>query len=222
MRINEILLESKPAVVRADDPKPRMVKPSRGGESEHPYQGKLVGSKQYGETPVEEAPGDIRRAAGILALAGALWGAGNITSAVNTPLGQALERAAAQGDSEAAKHLKNLDIYVEANAPVLDELADRYLRGLDEDDPCWSGYHMVGMKYKGGKQVPNCVPESAGVPFHKCPQCGGDIFHESEGKKDACYHKVKKRYKVWPSAYASGALVQCRKVGAKNWGNKAR
>ena len=40
-----------------------------------------------------------------------------------------------------------------------------------------------------------------------------------EGKKDACYHKVKSRYSVWPSAYASGALVKCRKVGAKNWGN---
>ena len=41
-------------------------------------------------------------------------------------------------------------------------------------------------------------------------------------KKDACYNKVKSRYKVWPSAYASGALVKCRKVGAKNWGNKSR
>ena len=38
-------------------------------------------------------------------------------------------------------------------------------------------------------------------------------------KKDACYHKVKSRYKVWPSAYASGALSKCRKVGAANWGN---
>jgi hypothetical protein len=37
-------------------------------------------------------------------------------------------------------------------------------------------------------------------------------------KQDACYHKVKSRYKVWPSAYASGALVQCRKKGASNWG----
>ncbi len=44
---------------------------------------------------------------------------------------------------------------------------------------------------------------------------------DEEGKKDACYHKVKSRYKVWPSAYASGALVKCRKVGAKNWGNKS-
>ena len=47
-------------------------------------------------------------------------------------------------------------------------------------------------------------------------------FDEKAGKKDACYHKVKARYDVWPSAYASGALVKCRKVGAKNWGNKSK
>ena len=41
-------------------------------------------------------------------------------------------------------------------------------------------------------------------------------------KKDACYSKVKSRYKVWPSAYASGALVKCRKVGAKNWSNSVK
>ena len=41
-------------------------------------------------------------------------------------------------------------------------------------------------------------------------------------KKDACYHKVKARYRVFPSAYASGAIAKCRKVGAKNWGNKAK
>ena len=44
----------------------------------------------------------------------------------------------------------------------------------------------------------------------------------SEGEKDACYHKVKSRYKVWPSAYASGALVKCRKKGAANWGNSSK
>ncbi len=41
---------------------------------------------------------------------------------------------------------------------------------------------------------------------------------KSKTKKDACYHKVKARYDVWPSAYASGALSKCRKVGAANWG----
>ena len=45
---------------------------------------------------------------------------------------------------------------------------------------------------------------------------------KKKAKRDACYSKVKSRYKVWPSAYASGALVKCRKVGAKNWGNSKK
>ena len=48
-----------------------------------------------------------------------------------------------------------------------------------------------------------------------------DVKGKGSGKKDACYRKVKARYDVWPSAYASGALVKCRKVGASNWGNKS-
>jgi len=47
-------------------------------------------------------------------------------------------------------------------------------------------------------------------------------FDEAAGEQDACYHKVKARYKVWPSAYASGALTKCREVGAANWGNKSK
>jgi len=47
-------------------------------------------------------------------------------------------------------------------------------------------------------------------------------FDEAAGEKDACYRKVKARYDVWPSAYASGALVKCRKVGAANWGNSKK
>jgi len=33
----------------------------------------------------------------------------------------------------------------------------------DLQDACWTGYKQVGMKNKGGKQVPNCVPESMSV-----------------------------------------------------------
>lgn len=29
---------------------------------------------------------------------------------------------------------------------------------MKESDPCWTGYKMVGMKKKGGRKVPNCVP----------------------------------------------------------------
>ena len=61
---------------------------------------------------------------------------------------------------------------------------------------------------------------------HYEPQ--GELVNEADkkgkgsGTKDACYHKVKSRYSVWPSAYASGALVKCRKAGAKNWGNSSK
>jgi len=56
-----------------------------------------------------------------------------------------------------------------------------------------------------------------------CPHCGGPMFSEMVmmEKKDACYYKVKAGAKVWPSAYASGRLVQCRKKGAANYGNKS-
>ena len=50
----------------------------------------------------------------------------------------------------------------------------------------------------------------------------GKTFQDFVEEKDACYHKVKARYDVWPSAYASGALVKCRKKGAANWGNKSK
>jgi hypothetical protein len=70
------------------------------------------------------------------------------------------------------------------------------------------------------KNVATKKKTNEGVPFDECPKCRGPIVHESmmNEKQDACYHKVKSRYKVWPSAYASGALVQCRKKGASNWG----
>ena len=40
--------------------------------------------------------------------------------------------------------------------------------------------------------------------------------------KDACYKKVKARYRVFPSAYASGAIAKCRKVGAANYGKSTK
>jgi hypothetical protein len=56
-----------------------------------------------------------------------------------------------------------------------------------------------------------------------CPHCGEAMYpiHMIAEKKDACYYKVKASAKVWPSAYASGRLVQCRKKGAANYGNKS-
>ena len=88
------------------------------------------------------------------------------------------------------------------------------------DEACWKGYHKEGNKKMFGKTYPNCV-KNEDVQEEKCPHCNGPMFSEMimNEKKDACYYKVKSRYKVWPSAYASGALVKCRKKGADSWGN---
>jgi hypothetical protein len=166
------------------------------------------------------------------------------------------------------------------------------------DEACWVGYKQEGLKKKGKKMVPNCVPEEteiqeasksgdaslhdwfakskssdgkpgwvqlggkyAGKPCAKQPgqttkpKCGSskmaaemspeeeeraaerkrredpnpdrkgkaiNVATEEYVEEDACKTKVKSRYKVWPSAYASGALVKCRKVGAANWGNSSK
>jgi hypothetical protein len=89
---------------------------------------------------------------------------------------------------------------------------------LDELN-CWSGYHRVAGTKAGFPG--SCAKNKTNESEHKCPHCGGEMVSEElmNEKKDACYYKVKSRYKVWPSAYASGALVKCRKSGADSWGN---
>ena len=83
-------------------------------------------------------------------------------------------------------------------------------------EDCWDGYEKKGMKTMFGKKYPNCVKKT------KTKKEEVELTAEGKGEKDACYKKVKSRYSVWPSAYASGALVKCRKVGAANWGNKSK
>ena len=86
----------------------------------------------------------------------------------------------------------------------------------DKVDECWKTHKKVGMKKKGGKMVPDCRPKNEEVVLE------ADKKEKGSGSKDACYHKVKARYSVWPSAYASGALVKCRRKGAANWGNSKK
>jgi hypothetical protein len=69
---------------------------------------------------------------------------------------------------------------------------------------------------RSGNLTAQLPKTSAGTPSYA--QQHATFEQELDEKQDACYRKVKSRYKVWPSAYASGALVQCRKKGAANWG----
>ena len=46
------------------------------------------------------------------------------------------------------------------------------LRGFNEGDgdPCWDTHKQVGMKKKGGKMVPNCVPKEEGSVAEDCAE----------------------------------------------------
>lgn len=77
------------------------------------------------EDDLDEGTGLIRGVAAALGLSAAMWAA--MPSAVDTPLGKAMQAAAQQGDPVAAKHLKNLDFYSEENPVILKKLSDKYL-----------------------------------------------------------------------------------------------
>lgn len=76
-----------------------------------------------------------------------------------------------------------------------DTLIKNVLDEKKKGDPCWPGYEMVGMKKKGGRRVPNCVPVDEAVddmtnakailtryhyvgdPRHKNAQRGKDAWY---------------------------------------------
>jgi len=70
---------------------------------------------------------------------------------------------------QALKNVRDADAAKNPNGPAAmrnkaeDEALERAGKGLARDmkedkDPCWKGYEMIGMKKKGGRKVPNCVP----------------------------------------------------------------
>lgn len=70
-----------------------------------------------------------------------------------------------------------------------------------------------GKKDRSYVEAEPSLKESLGIQ-----EASKDRPGKGSGTKDACYHKVKSRFRVWPSAYGSASLVKCRKVGAANWG----
>ena len=61
------------------------------------------------------------------------------------------------------------------------------MKKIDEDkDPCWKGYEMIGMKKKGGRKVPNCVPveeaKKEPVYTHEKGPLYGTVTDHGEGK----------------------------------------
>lgn len=158
----------------------------------------------------------------------------NTTKRLTDPKDGATAKLRAAGDQRREDQLKSRNIAKKNESATRSALgaAVKQINQSALTEACWKGYHKEGMKTMFGKQYPNCVKNKKKTTEdytleeifgHTCPHCDGELVSEEfvSEKQDACYHKVKGRYKVWPSAYASGALVQCRKKGAANWGNKS-
>ena len=87
--------------------------------------------------------------------------------------------------------------------PYNEELDDNFVAPLEEDDkkdgdPCWKGYKQVGMKKKGGKEVPNCVPmneeelEKAGIKKEDVDYSHVEDLEEVSDKEIGAMKKLSK------------------------------
>ena len=131
-----------------------------------------------------------------------------------------------KGRASAAAKKRREDPNPERRGPAKNVATKVREQELDEkQDAC---YRKVKSRYKvWGKQIAfyDSIIQAQKDAERMQKELGGEVIvqrvmreQELDEKQDACYRKVKSRYKVWPSAYASGALVQCRKKGAANWG----
>ena len=87
---------------------------------------------------------------------------------------------------------------------------------LDEEmfEACWTGYKQVGMKNKGGKQVPNCVPEELNKDDEKVIKKVKDMLKGASDKHAAQAKMIDKALKTEmkkDDAYAIG-MAQAKKV----------
>ena len=60
----------------------------------------------------------------------------------------------------AADYLNTVREYLEGQN-LQHDLGEGSNKRIKGGDPCWTGYKMVGTKSKGGREVPNCVPNSS-------------------------------------------------------------
>jgi len=135
-------------------------------------------------------------------------------------------RGVAEGseETEETRVINTFEKFVMQGRDPLDMIAHKFGWGSYELDQLAKklGFKNSAEWARGVRQGKG-VNQGVAEERQQCLECRGPTFTDKilAEKQDACYHKVRSRYKVWPSAYASGALVQCRKKGAKNWGTKS-
>jgi len=114
----------------------------------------------------------------------------------------------------------------EVNWPVAKSEHEDYESDDEEEDKwdnltkaCWTGYKQEGMKEKNGRMVPNCVPVDKAYgakeeELDKAKDKYKEVIDDRKGEpadKDLYARIVaeaKRKFDVYPSAYANGWVVQ--------------
>ena len=111
----------------------------------------------------------------------------------------------------------NIEAWVQSKitkaADYIDSAAD-YLDSGEHNveeakGPCWTGYKQVGMKKKGSKMVPNCVPEETNIEEENKPT-NPKLWAKWKAK-------AKAKFDVYPSAYANGWAAKGYKSEGGGW-----
>jgi hypothetical protein len=117
--------------------------------------------------------------------------------------------------------------YLDSAADYLDSGEHKVQGSMDEEKgPCWTGYKQVGMKKKGNKMVPNCVPVKEGLVGKILDQIQAEEelkYFEEENKptNPSLWAKAKslakQKFDVYPSAYANGWASKWYKSKGGGW-----
>jgi hypothetical protein len=143
---SKLSLSAMRDIARKQDAKSKMPKVSRASnDSENPNAGfRLVRAEEKEKTEYDYE-GDMAR--------------GQLQSIINN----------AQKVHDMLKDNTNIAEWVQSKITLAEDyistVSNYMMSEIDEakkmkgEDPCWDDYKMIGTKNKGGKQVPNCVPE---------------------------------------------------------------
>jgi hypothetical protein len=88
-------------------------------------------------------------------------------NSLDTIIKMATELKAKMGENEKdipawiQDHITNAENFISQASSNYHEYGQNEARIAEDKGPCWKGYKQVGMKDKGGRQVPNCVPNES-------------------------------------------------------------
>ena len=88
-------------------------------------------------------------------------------NSIDTIIKMATELKAKMGEDEKQipawiqDHIAKAENLISQASSNYHEYGQNEARIAEDKGPCWKGYKQVGMKDKGGRQVPNCVPNES-------------------------------------------------------------